>query len=448
MNSKRHIYSVGEVNRYIKNMFFDDAILSSILVRGEVSNVKYHSSGHIYFSLKDARGTISCVMFAGNRRGLHFKMKDGDKVVVSGRVDVYEISGRYQLYASEIELEGAGNLYEQFLRLKKELEELGMFDPAYKQPIPAYATRIGVVTAPTGAAIRDIQNIAGRRNPCVQLILCPAQVQGEGAAASIARGIRILDGMHPDVLIVGRGGGSIEDLWAFNEREVAEAIFSCRTPVISAVGHETDFTIADYVADLRAPTPSAAAELAVFDLAGFMKNEDRLQAELRRGVMLRLGQLRLREKALRSRFRAGSPAARLDSWRFRAAGIEDALRADTEKRLAGAGAQAERYPEMLLRGVSSRLSDARTRAAWEEKSLSDGAFHVLDMRKNRLRVQAAAWKGLNPLDMLARGFSFTEKDGHAVTRTGQVAPGDLLRIHVKDGTIDAAVKDTEKETHT
>ena len=260
-----NVYTVKQVNAYIKNMFTQDFMLNRIYVKGEVSNCKYHTSGHIYFSLKDESGTIACVMFAGQRGGLSFHMSEGQQVVVLGSVSVYERSGSYQLYAKEIRLDGDGVLYEKFQMLKRELEEMGMFAGEYKKPIPAYAKTVGIVTAPTGAAIRDIMNIAARRNPYVQLILYPAQVQGTGAKESIVRGIRALEAYGVDVMIVGRGGGSIEDLWAFNEEEVARAIFNCRIPVISAVGHETDTTIADYVADLRAPTPSAAAELAVSD---------------------------------------------------------------------------------------------------------------------------------------------------------------------------------------
>ena len=261
----RNVYSVGQVNNYIKNMFAQDFMLHQISIKGEVSNCKYHSSGHIYFTLKDQTGTINAIMFAGNRKGLSFQMKEGDKVVVTGSVEVYERDGKYQIYAREIELDGAGGLYLKFEALKRELEEMGMFAEEYKQPIPQFARRIGIVTAPTGAAVQDIRNIAARRNPYVQLILYPALVQGEGAAASIVNGIHALEQLGVDVMIVGRGGGSIEDLWAFNEEIVARAIFECTVPVISAVGHQTDWTIADYVADLRAPTPSAAAELAVFD---------------------------------------------------------------------------------------------------------------------------------------------------------------------------------------
>ena len=262
MNS---VYTVSQANQYIKNMFNQDFLLNNISVRGEVSNCKYHSSGHIYFSIKDRNGLLSCVMFAGKKRGLDFKMEEGNKVIVSGNINVYERDGKYQLYADKIEKEGTGDLYKRFIELKNELEEMGMFSDEYKKEIPKYSMNVGIVTASTGAAIQDIINISKRRNPYIKLVLYPAKVQGDGAADTIVNGIRCLDSKNLDVIIVGRGGGSIEDLWAFNEEKVARAIFECNTPVISAVGHETDYTIADYVADMRAPTPSAAAELVVFE---------------------------------------------------------------------------------------------------------------------------------------------------------------------------------------
>ena len=261
----QNVYSVKQVNAYIKNMFTQDFMLNRIYVKGEVSNCKYHTSGHIYFSLKDESGSIACIMFAGQRAGLGFRMQDGQQVIALGSVTTYERDGKYQLYAREIVLDGAGLLYEKFEALKKQLSEMGMFAPEYKRAIPKYAKRVGVVTAPTGAAIRDIMTVSARRNPYVQLILYPALVQGDEAAASIVKGIEMLDRQGVDVIIVGRGGGSMEDLWAFNEEIVARAIFECQTPIISAVGHETDTTISDYVADMRAATPSAAAELAVFE---------------------------------------------------------------------------------------------------------------------------------------------------------------------------------------
>ena len=223
----KNVYTVSQVNGYIKNMFAQDFLLVRMYVKGEVSNCKHHNSGHIYFSLKDGGGTLSCVMFAGQRKGLAFPLQDGQQVIVLGSISVYERSGSYQMYAREIILDGAGLLYQRFEQLKLELEEMGMFAKEYKQSIPAYSRKIGVVTAPTGAAIQDIRNITARRNPYVQVILYPAQVQGEGAAESVAMGIRALDAYGVDVMIVGRGGGSIEDLWAFNEEVVARAIFEC-----------------------------------------------------------------------------------------------------------------------------------------------------------------------------------------------------------------------------
>ena len=261
---RRNVYSVGQVNSYIQNMFAQDFMMGHIAVRGEISNCKYHSSGHIYFTLKDETGVLKAVMFRGSvDKGLAFHMDVGDRVVVLGEIRIYERDGQYQLYAQQVTRDGVGILYQKFMERKKELEEMGMFAQEYKRDIPRYASRVGIVTAPTGAAIRDIQNISHRRNPYVQLLLYPALVQGEGAAASIVQGIYAMEQKNVDVIIVGRGGGSMEDLWAFNEEIVARAIFECSVPVISAVGHETDYTIADYVADLRAPTPSAAAELAV-----------------------------------------------------------------------------------------------------------------------------------------------------------------------------------------
>ena len=398
----KNIFSVGQINRYVKNMFTQDFILQKIYVKGEVSNCKYHTSGHIYFSLKDETGVLSCVMFAGHRRGLAFRMKDGDRVVVGGAVDVYERDGRYQLYAKEISLEGAGALYERFLALKTELEEMGMFAQEYKQPIPAFIHRLGVVTAPTGAAVQDIRNISLRRDPYLQIILYPALVQGEGAADSIVRGIHMLDQAEVDVIIVGRGGGSIEDLWAFNEEKVARAIFECRTPIISAVGHETDFTIADFVADLRAPTPSAAAELAVADFRQILQNiaglRDRMQKAMQR--MAELGRAQLMQYQMR--FQYLNPEAKLRDNRQRLADLD----------------------ELLRRAMKNRIAEER---------------HMLGIYLERYR-------GLSPLYKLNQGYSFvSDREGNGIRSTKQVHSGDLLEISVTDGVIEAEVRSSRKE---
>ena len=398
----KNIFSVGQINRYVKNMFTQDFILQKIYVKGEVSNCKYHTSGHIYFSLKDETGVLSCVMFAGHRRGLAFRMKDGDRVVVGGAVDVYERDGRYQLYAKEISLEGAGALYERFLALKTELEEMGMFAQEYKQPIPAFIHRLGVVTAPTGAAMQDIRNISLRRDPYLQIILYPALVQGEGAADSIVRGIHMLDQAEVDVIIIGRGGGSIEDLWAFNEEKVARAIFECRTPIISAVGHETDFTIADFVADLRAPTPSAAAELAVADFRQILQNiaglRDRMQKAMQRRAELGRAQL----MQYQMRFQYLNPEAKLRDNRQRLADLD----------------------ELLRRAMKNRIAEER---------------HMLGIYLERYR-------GLSPLYKLNQGYSFvSDREGNGIISTKQVHSGDLLEISVTDGVIEAEVRSSRKE---
>lgn len=398
----KNVYSVGQVNRYVKNMFTQDFFLQKVYVKGEVSNCKYHTSGHVYFSLKDEAGTLTCVMFAGQRRGLSFRMKDGDKVVVGGSVDVYERDGRYQLYAKEITLEGAGALYVRFLALKQELEDMGMFAQEYKQPIPRFIRRLGVVTAPTGAAVQDIRNISYRRNPYLQIILYPALVQGEGAADSIVKGIHMLDEAGVDVIIVGRGGGSIEDLWAFNEEIVARAIFECRTPVISAVGHETDFTIADFVADLRAPTPSAAAELAVDDYRSIVEAAASYGERLHRAIWGKLDLQRSRLDTCKTRFMYLSPENRIREMRQKLL--------DLEEEIQGA--------------MESRIGDKR----------------------HRLAVYLERFTGLSPLRKLNQGYSYVaDKNKNAVTSVEQAKVGDRLFISVTDGCMETEVRSIRKE---
>ena len=399
-----NVYTVKQVNVYIKNMFTQDFMLNRIYVKGEVSNCKYHTSGHIYFSLKDESGTIACVMFAGQRGGLSFHMSEGQQVVVLGSVSVYERSGSYQLYAKEIRLDGDGVLYERFQMLKRELEEMGMFAGEYKKPIPAYAKTVGIVTAPTGAAIRDIMNIAARRNPYVQLILYPAQVQGTGAKESIVRGIRALEAYGVDVMIVGRGGGSIEDLWAFNEEEVARAIFNCRIPVISAVGHETDTTIADYVADLRAPPPSAAAELAVSDYRQTKELLREYERKMNRMLeqQIRIKKLKLQEFQTKLGFL--HPRYRLQERQQRLVDLEDRLRLLMERRM--------------------------------------------QMARHKMALYAERMKGLSPLEKLSQGYSYVAgEDGKAVKSITQIRPKEELSIYVTDGVIRASVREIREEEH-
>jgi len=395
----RSVYTVRQVNAYIKNMFTQDFMLNRIYVRGEVSNCKYHTSGHIYFSLKDESGTIACVMFAGSRSGLSFRMQSGQTVIVLGSISVYERDGKYQLYAKEILLDGAGLLYERFEALKRELEEMGMFAPEYKQPIPAYVRRVGIVTAPTGAAVRDIINIARRRNPYVQLILYPALVQGEGAVSSIIRGIRMLEEQQVDVIIAGRGGGSIEDLWALNEEAVARAIFDCGVPVISAVGHETDTLISDFVADLRAPTPSAAAELAVYEYAAAEARKKEYELQLKRLMAQKLREQRQRLEQLSVRLRYAHPRQKLNDRRQYASDLETRLRGQMERRL--------------------------------------------ETCRHKLAIYIEKMNGLSPLKKLNQGYSYVaDRTGGAVRSISQVKPGDELLIYVSDGIVDAQVGGT------
>ena len=399
------IYSVTQVNQYIGNLFREDFMLRRIRVRGEASNVKYHSSGHLYFTLKDQGGTISAVMFAGQRKGLSFVMKEGQKLVVTGSVEVYARSGTYQLYASKIEEEGRGDLYEAFMKLKEELEEMGMFAPEYKKPVPKYAMSVGIVTAKTGAAVRDIINISRRRNPYVKLVLYPAYVQGAQAAGSIVRGLKTLDRMGLDVIIAGRGGGSMEDLWAFNEEAVARAIFECETPVISAVGHETDFTIADFVADLRAPTPSAAAELAVPDMARFLSDLDGREQELKDALLLKTERLRARTEAARLRLRLKSPSG-------------------------------------LIRERRNRTEELRVRMETSmHRKFTDTVY--------RFRADAERLRMLSPLNRLKGGFAYvTGPDGHAVRTAAETETGQMVALRFPDGTVRAEVKEKEFDSET
>ena len=402
----RSEYTVTQVNAYIKNMFSQDFLLKAITVKGEVSNCKYHSSGHIYFTIKDTGGSIACVMFQGdrNRGGLKFRMQEGQQVKVSGSIDVYERDGKYQLYARQIELDGAGALYERFEELKKRLMESGMFAGEYKQPIPPYISKLGVVTAPTGAAVRDIINVATRRNPHIQIILYPAIVQGDQAAASIVTGIETLARAQVDVIIVGRGGGSIEDLWAFNEEVVAQAIFDCPVPIISAVGHETDTTIADYVADRRAPTPSAAAELAVFEYRRFLQDVDDYKVTLEKEMERKLRLLKMLESQYTESLRLLSPSGR----------IRDRL------------IRLDQYQDELNHLMNEKIT----------------------LLRHQLEVDIERMKGLSPLDRLKGGYSYiADSQGNNIRSIKGIKENDELSVYVSDGVIKATVDSVEKRVY-
>ncbi|MBE5992960.1 MAG: exodeoxyribonuclease VII large subunit [Paenibacillaceae bacterium] len=419
------VYSVTQINGYIKNMFAQDFALNRISIKGEVSNCKYHTSGHIYFTLKDKASSISAVMFAGSRKGLSFHLEEGQQIIAKGSVEVYERDGRYQLYAQEITKEGMGDLFERFLKLRNELEEMGMFSPEYKKEIPGYARRVGVVTAPTGAAIRDIMNISARRNPFVQLYLYPALVQGSGAAESIVKGIETLDQMGLDVLIVGRGGGSIEDLWAFNEEAVARAIFNCSVPVISAVGHETDVTIADYVADMRAPTPSAAAELAVFDYKQFKEQTESIRYTLKTMMERKLERYRFSVNQYGLKLKYFDPKRSIREKRQRLHDLEEKLKSLLLKQI-----EAERRQ---LDESAVKMSQLM-----EKQTLRD---------RHRLELLAGRLHACSPLAKIGGGYGFiTDSGNHRIDSVMQVKAGDALRLKLRDGNIHTLVSEVEPLT--
>lgn len=392
------VYSVSSVNQYIKNMFSREYALSVVFVKGEISNCKYHSSGHIYFSLKDAGSQLACVMFRKDRMGLDFRLENGQEVIVGGSISVYERDGRYQLYARKIVPVGDGLLSEKYEQLKKKLELAGYFDEDRKLPIPKYVKRVGIVTAKTGAAIQDMIQIATRRNPYVQLFLYPAKVQGEGAAQTIVSGIMYLDDFGVDVIIVGRGGGSMEDLWAFNEEIVAEAIYRCRTPVISAVGHETDYTIADFVADLRAPTPSAAAELAVFDVGQALRELYSYKDRMARCILSQLEDDRDRMEMAERRLRYLNPQNQLLQKRQYLIDLE----------------------ERLQTRMMQRLKDKK---------------HLFALLAGRLDAQS-------PLKRLANGYAYVaDEDGNRIDSVSTVEPSEILYMSFTDGQIRSRVEE-------
>ena len=398
---KNKVFSVTQINSYIKRMFQSDYALRRISIKGQVSNCKYHSSEHIYFSLKDEGSQIFCVMFANARyQGLKFDMEEGQEVIVSGNISVYERSGSYQLYADEIRLDGIGELYIAYEQLKQKLYEEGLFDHEKKKPIPKDPKKIGIVTAKTGAAIHDIISTAKRRNPFVQLILYPAKVQGEGAAAAIVKGIETLDRYGVDIIIIGRGGGSIEDLWAFNEEIVARAIAAAETPIISGTGHEVDTTIADYAADLRAATPTAACELAVPDirevLEGIRSRAQTLNTYLRQ--VLRRYQLKLKQYQLE--------IGKFD-------------------------------PKFQLQEQKMRLAELEDRLSLRMKNLMTEYRHRLELYTGRLH-------GLSPTAKLVNGFGYLEcENGEPLGSSRSVKKGDKISVIISDGTLETRVEEVK-----
>ncbi len=392
------VSTVSQVNMYIKNMFVRDYALQQLRVKGEISNCKYHSSGHIYFTIKDQSSQLSCVMFATYTRGLTFRMKEGQSVIVSGNISVYERDGKYQMYAMSVTQDGVGKLYEEYEKLKKRLLAEGLFDDSKKKKIPRFAQKIGVVTAQTGAVIQDIRNVSNRRNPYVQIILYPAKVQGKDAHQTIIKGLQYFEKTDVDIVIIGRGGGSIEDLWAFNQEELAYAIAACTKPVISAVGHETDTTIADYAADLRAPTPSAAAELAVFSYRDYEIALQEYHYTLNRYMenVLQIKRLQLKQ-------------------------YETVL--------------SHASPKDLIAQRRLFLAECADRMTYliEQKILS---------AKHQLALYAEELKGLSPLQKLQDGYSYVENaQGKNVNRVKDLTKGEILTVKMTDGQAKVSVEE-------
>ncbi|MBQ9871669.1 MAG: exodeoxyribonuclease VII large subunit [Eubacterium sp.] len=420
------VYTVGQVTRYLSNLVDQDYLLQRISIKGEISNCKYHSMGHIYFSLKDENSSMPCVMFRGDRGGLSFKLEDGQAVVITGTVRIYEKESKVNFYARKITLdgEGEGRLHILFEQLKQRLFDEGLFDFEHKKPIPAYPRRVGIVTASTGAAIQDICKVAHRRNPYVELILYPAKVQGEGAAETIARGIRVLDRMKLDTIIIGRGGGSIEDLWAFNEEVVARAIYEAETPIISGTGHETDNTIADYAADLRAPTPSAAAEQAIPDVMTTLRQLQEMRDTMARNLTARVQLLRSRLDGYRSRLEHKGPAGRLENQKLR----------------------LEQLSERLHREMKQKLEQTRRREEDASVRLHAGMKRRYETTLQRAALLAERLHGLSPTAKLVGGFGYVSREETAVQSVKELKKDDVIRITMHDGTAEARVETVNLKT--
>ena len=419
----KNAFSVTQVNSYIKNMFAVDGMLSRICIKGEISECKYHSSGHIYFTLKDDSSQISCVMFSNYRVNLDFELKKGQSIIITGSVSVYEKGGSYSVYVKTAELSGEGALFAEIERIKRKLLSEGLFDRKYKKPIPQYIKTLGVVTAKTGAAIQDIINICRRRNPYVKIILAPAKVQGEGAAESVMRALRRLDRYGADVIIVGRGGGSIEDLYAFNDEDLARTVFAMETPVISAVGHETDTTLIDYVSDLRAPTPSAAAELAVYEYAGLESTLVDLHFELVNRLMMKIENERRKLDNFSKLLEYNKPENRI---------MQKRQELDI---------MFDRMEELLLKGIKRdrdmlSISSERLKNLYERSRRN--ARHEFELCREALRR-------LSPLEKISGGYVYASHNGKVLKSVKDIKKGDEIELAVKDGNVRAVVDHIEEK---
>ena len=439
-----NVYSVGQVNEYIRRMFDADPFLMKINVRGEISNLSNSRAGHTYFTLKDASGTLSCAFFANRKRGVSFPFREGDQIIASGTIGVYVKSGSYQLYVDRVYNAGAGALNLEYERLKRKLEAEGLFDPQHKIPIPEYITRLGVVTAPGGAAVHDIIRTALQRCPHLEIYIYPATVQGEEAPQSIIEGIRSLDAFGVDTIIIGRGGGSIEDLWGFNDERVAHAVYECKTPIISAVGHETDFVITDFVADARALTPTGAAQMAVYDCHALMRDlqHDRQLLLLHMSHCLRS----LKDAAIScSRELAQlSPSSRIREQRMSLAHVQDRMMELMTQRISSARAQTGTEPVHRMQlAMERRIADARQRSE-QSGQLKNAMDNRIRLLRQELQICVSKLDADSPLKRISGGYAFiTDKNDKAVLSAAQVKPQDSLLIRLADGSIHAVADQVE-----
>ena len=411
--------SVYQLTKYIKYKFDNDINLNEVFIRGEISNFKAHSRGHFYFTLKDENSRINAIMFASSTKNIKFVPQDGMKVMVTGKISVFEATGQYQIYVNEMLEDGIGNLYIAFEQLKKKLQAEGLFDESLKKKIPKIPRRIGVVTAPTGAAIKDIISTIKRRWPLTEVYLFPSLVQGEDAKDDIVRQIKRAEEFELDTLIVGRGGGSIEDLWAFNEECIARAIFECPIPVISAVGHEVDFTISDFVADLRAPTPTGAAEMAVPQIGDVVNYLNQLNIRLNKVITNKVVNYRERLDSIINRNILKNPMVIYQTKEM----LFDSL--------------LER-----LKHSSLNLVNIKSKKLIELKSsyILRSPFKILDNKANKYLNLVSKLETLSPLLTLQRGYTMTKKDGKVISSAKKIKKGDKIEVSFTDGEIDAIVE--------
>jgi len=416
--------TVGAINRYLKNRFDTDPNLQRVYIKGEISNFKSHTTGHLYFSIKDDSGKINAIMFRNSASKLLFEPIDGTKVLVSGRVSVYEATGSYQIYVDEMLEDGVGNLYLAFEKLKKDLAKEGLFDENHKKKIPAIPERIGIVTAPTGAAIKDILSTIKRRFPYVKTYLFSSLVQGDNAALDIARNIKLAENYDLDVLIVGRGGGSIEDLWPFNEEVVARAIYECRIPIISAVGHEIDYTISDFVADMRAPTPTGAAELAVPNITDVLKHLDSLKIRLNESIYKKINYEKLYLDSLKGSYVIKNPMIMYDNKKQKLDNINETLNKLMLYKLDTLKNKFENLKNNhILLNPHELYSD-------EVKELNN-VIEKLEL--------------LNPLKVIKRGYSIVYKNAEIIKSIKNIKNNDELELKVSDGIIKTSVLEVRGE---